>query len=679
MKQENWTKENFKEVKVWLENSKEVPTDVKSCLMMLIDAALKGERSAAAASRDFHQLLVIFGLKPSSEKTQNRSKPAPKEAPLPEEIEKLKSEIRAKFEQLLAVMKKSKKNQKDGKKQESYVEHVPDANRVDLEKARDAIQNKQDTDFKLQDAEFERHLCKGNGRNPEFAPPPETIFPINPSQSNSESVHFSLSKEEVESTFGKSTGLERETVHTTRMDFSLQTLVRSVSYETARNPITNQKISAAPESVGPKGFQVSLRAIVNLVIMSVAFLVPMHRIERMLGSVPLFNRTNIARYLGLVASRCLPVYLTLSEKLANADILWADATPTRVNEVSRAFRKRKQWEELQKDESLYGPPEAYPWEKNENVDPTIEDEVVPLNNALQQELGYAFFKRSRTNVQSKHRHQTMVIHGRLDSTDPESTAVFYRSCLGDVGNVLDHLLLNRSKKSELILQCDHSNANLPTNETIRKRISLKVAGCLAHIRRPFKRYFDRDPDKCSDVLTLLNEVFRYERLITEKGRNQENTLSVRKSWSSLQLETVFTMMKLYSEEESWSDQTPLGKAARQFIKHFKKLTVFCGNALLEPSNNRSERYLRGEKLSEGSSYFRDTIEGRARFDILKTLHQTCSAAGIPFAHYLVHILITPPHIIAHDPESFLPLAVKKKLFDDTELLKKYQTLLHRGF
>ena len=109
------------------------------------------------------------------------------------------------------------------------------------------------------------------------------------------------------------------------------------------------------------------------------------------------------------------------------------------------------------------------------------------------------------------------------------------------------------------------------------------------------------------------------------------------------------------------------------------MTVYLKHPELEPTNNISERLLRPEKLAQGSSYFRDSLEGRARFDILRSLHQTCVAAGVPLAHYLLHILLAPELDIQRNPENFTPHAVKKSLAARPNLKAKIERILTKGY
>ena len=679
------SKETLKQAQEWLEDSTNLmPEDVKACLLILINNILKGEKSAQGAARGFHELLVKLGFKPSSEKIK---KPAgTKDTPSAEVVKKLGKSAKNKLSRYLAAKAKL-----DQQMQNELSVECPERNSVEIEKLEiiDAIVDETEREI-AQDADLAARLALGQGECPSLTLPSETLFPSGPVISTEQKLHFEIANEVLVKAFGGSpTGLTKEKISTKRQDFSLQLNEFQVSYETARDSRTGKSISSAPESLGPKGFQITYRAMANLVLLTVGFLIPMHRVSRLLGNASLFHRSNIARYLGFAAGKMLPVYLELAKKLSNAHYLWADATPTRVNEVNRAVEKRKSWEK----EKLTETPEPYPWdeipesEAEEPVKDSAEKSVenletpsVPLWKQLQNELGYAFKTKVKNGPTDKTRHQTILVHGRADPQNPASHIFFFRSCLGDVGNVLDYLLQFRSTKNkELVLQCDHSSANLPTNPDVLKRINLTVAGCFAHARRMFKKNEAQDPLVGEDIIPLMFMVTDLERKIKEAGKNKQNTLSVRQSWSARYMEILYFAIKSALQSPNWSDQTPLGKAARHFIKHFKKLTVYLAHPELEATNNGTERGLRAEKLAQGSSYFRETMEGRARFDILRTFYQTCTCANIPFSHYLLHILMTPDLDLEREPEKYTPLAVKQLLDANPDLKSKLDTILIRGY
>ena len=459
--------ERLTQAQKWLDNPvNAIPTDIRFCLKMLLENMLKGEKSAKNAknaAKGFHELLVKFGFKPSSEK--NKSLPLSKDAPSQESVEKLAQEAKIKLDaygsakESLSEAMKNEIFMESAERDSAQIQILIDLSKIADEHARETAR----------DADLEVRIASGGSADPALAPADETLFPAGPVHATASSVHFSLNKNDLEKEFGRAArGLQKETIQTKRYDFSLQMHCFDVSYETARDPISGRSVSAAPETIGLKGFQVSLRALVNLVLLTVAFLVPMHRVSRMLGNARIFHRSNLARYLGVVAQKALPVYLHMARELSNAKFLWADATPTRVNDVNAAIEKRKVWEKGERAE----PCEKYPWETlvpeepnqmqvAENKDCANEDEpqevdseedseedATPLWRQLQDEFGYAFSEKGKKNSRSKTRHQTMVIHGRADPLDATSHTVFFRSCLGDVGNVLDKILQQRSIKKK---------------------------------------------------------------------------------------------------------------------------------------------------------------------------------------------------------------------------------------
>jgi hypothetical protein len=118
--------------------------------------------------------------------------------------------------------------------------------------------------------------------------------------------------------------------------------------------------------------------------------------------------------------------------------------------------------------------------------------------------------------------------------------------------------------------------------------------------------------------------------------------------------------------EVWSKATKLGTAARYIINHFDALTAYLDDPRLEPSNNHRERMLRMEKLIEGSSMFRRSLEGRFVLDVARTILQTAVAAGVPVHEYLVSVLRANDDEIQANPSRFTPREwAATKLADNT--------------
>lgn len=305
---------------------------------MLLDAILKGERSSRTASAAFHELHVKFEFKPSSEK-QKKTGPIVSDIVSEENLNKIAKQskkLKLKVEDVdLECKERNNKDIADLEDFEDSVEQEFGDDEIDIDDENTSEEDKErdrQRDIK-HDEYFNRMLNTGNGPDKKFLNTNGTIFPANVLSMNLINLDFTNSKGVIEREFGiNSKGLQKEKLASVKYDFNLQLIAFEGSHETIRDPIAGKTISAAPPELNLKGFQVTLRAMVNLVIMTVIFLIPMHRISRILGNVKIFNRSNIARYLGIVAEKLLPIYFHLFDTLANVKYMSADATPTRVNE-----------------------------------------------------------------------------------------------------------------------------------------------------------------------------------------------------------------------------------------------------------------------------------------------------------------------------------------------------------
>ena len=689
----------------FIANENNLHEDVRVCLKVLLDSALKGKLNRAAALASFQQLLIAWGLKASSEKTK-KAKPSAEEKEATKAaryLGRLKREMLKAHEcckeKRLAI--EAQNLHKSSENEPSVNMPGASVNTHDSQTSRDPLNPSQfgaefqnleeiaradkildagdsEETAEAMEADMNAVAALGQDSAVRMESSEEQLFPAIPLPFEKAKVSFLFSDAELQASFPASKNITRETYESKNYDFILQVQELAVSTEIARDRESGASLSAAPSTFALKGFQITLRAMVNLVLLSVVFLLPLHRISRLLGNIKIFHRSNISRYLGVVAARSLPVYLHLLKELAQAEHIWGDASPTRVNEVERVLSNRKEW----LDSGLYGPPKPFPWERpfhneeaakdssgdgersegaGENSEGAVESVPSLVSPKLFEELGYHFRRSKCKNEFTKIRHQTIVIHGRTAKKDSHTHIVIFRSCLGDVGNVLDKMLLARKKGKPLTLQSDHSSANLPQDQELLKHVQITWAGCLAHLRRPFKRHYDQDPESCENIIGMMDHVFHNEKLVKAAGKNETNTLAMRQRWSIRFLEYIHMELLSKIELKTWSDQTPLGKAARSYIKHFKKLGPILMDPYLEFTNNISERLLRPEKLAQGSSYFRDTIEGRARFDVLRSLHQTCVCAQIPFGVYLLFLLKTDPKLIQMKPFEYTPLAVKMHL------------------
>ena len=97
--------------------------------------------------------------------------------------------------------------------------------------------------------------------------------------------------------------------------------------------------------------------------------------------------------------------------------------------------------------------------------------------------------------------------------------------------------------------------------------------------------------------------------------------------------------------------------------------------LTQSSNDLSERLLRFEKLMDRSSFGRETIEGRARYDIIRSFYQSSLFAGVDPVFALLDVLITPAEQVSASPEKYTPIAIAARLHKDPERQALINTIL----
>ena len=431
-------------------------------------------------------------------------------------------------------------------------------------------------------------------------------------------------------------------------------------------------VSASTDAFGPPRYSVTWSALATLAVLFGQFAMPLNRLATMFGSVgKTFSTGAMCRMLHYVAERFVPIYLALSEQLADSDVLGADDTSCRVLEVS-AFIKQAD----PKGGAGTQPPWAAfrtPAQAQKSIDACARrkqqrqarraagDRSAKPSPQEQPSLGMrigrtlGFESALKDGSGPKQAMNTTVVSGRSVADDPASLIVFYRSHLGSVGNLLDAILKSRrSRFRDLMLQVDLSRTNLVSDPQLIERFNIKRIGCTAHARRPFAQNEDDDPIHCPHMLHLFTGLAMHESLLDEVGRNRDNVLAVRQNdsrriWGHIKnLATTMT--------HKWTQATTLGKAARYIINHYDKLTAYLDDPRLEPTNNLRERMLRTEKLIESSSMFRKTLEGRFVLDVTRTILQTAVAADVPIHQYLTSVLRSDPDEVETHPDRFTPYA-----------------------
>lgn len=445
----------------------------------------------------------------------------------------------------------------------------------------------------------------------------------------------------------------------TRVGFQLVVEETEVKVETAFSRESGAVARADTSDIGPARSRVTWDGLVSLMTLMVGYLVPANRVALMLGGVgAYFTSARCVAHMRYVAQRLLPVHLAHARALGSARLLQTDDTPARCPEVVRA--------KIAHDED----PEKNPlpwasWKSKFEPGANPPPEDAPLAQRLAYHLGFA--NDNKTGGKRKAFNTTVLI-GKAREDDLRSFIVLYHSHLGQAGDFLSHLLQERQRqrratqekpatKEQVFLVSDLLKTNPPTSPAVLEDFEIIWGGCMHHARRNFVLAADDDFINCTNVRMLFDAIAMHERRLTEVGRRKKNVLAVRgkltgELWEVIRLQCV-------ALAERWPKGTPVGKAARFVITHFDKLTVHTKHAHMPDNNTLSERMLRPEKLMHGASLFRWSIDGRAAWNVVRGIYQTCSLVGVDFRAYLRHVLIARPEDVAANPDAFTPLAFSR--------------------
>jgi len=470
-----------------------------------------------------------------------------------------------------------------------------------------------------------------------------------------------------------------KTLNDQRVRYDIAVSVKPITLNVEKHVVVKSNgertvISASTDDYGPARYSVTWLTLATLAVLVGQFALPLNRIATLFSTAGKeFTAGGLSRMLHYVAERLVPIYLTLSTKLSNSDILSGDDTSCRVLEVATCLKNANS----QGKKKTKPPP---PWDAY-RTPAAAEDSIQQCRQRKEQRqhlqadgardvtrtkdeepslgmlIGRAleFESPRQDGTGNKQSLNTTVLTGRSVADDPRSLIVFYRSHLGGLGNLLESILHWRNPKArDVVVQSDLSTTNLVRDESLLSRFNVTPIGCSAHARRPFAIYEQEDPVYCPFMLHLFTGLAMHEQLLDEHGRNRENVLAVRQVDSRELWEEIKELSTTMATK--WSKGTKLGTAARYILNHYDKLTAYLDDPRLQPTNNQQERMLRTEKLIEGSSMFRLSLEGRFVLDIIRTILQTAVAARVPVHEYLVDVLRADADEIEKHPERFTPRA-----------------------
>lgn len=180
---------------------------------------------------------------------------------------------------------------------------------------------------------------------------------------------------------------------------------------------------------------------------------------------------------------------------------------------------------------------------------------------------------------------------------------------------------------------------------------IELANCWAHARRKFTDINTNYPEKCKEILDLMDELFAIEK--------KAKTLEMLKSLREAESKVVIGNIQKWLEENLVTARIESGlrNAAEYVLKYWTGLTLFLKNEKVPLTNNEAERVIRHAVMGRKNFYGSKSINGADVTAMLYTIIESCKKVELDPRSY---ILETVKKIISGD-EFFTPLETAKRL------------------
>jgi transposase len=173
---------------------------------------------------------------------------------------------------------------------------------------------------------------------------------------------------------------------------------------------------------------------------------------------------------------------------------------------------------------------------------------------------------------------------------------------------------------------------------LKRKPGVSLAICWSHARRKFldaEKYY---PEKCGEILELIDDLFWVERRLPDwerlVGEDQRRALSTIADARQIHSRAIVKAIEQWVLEQRVQPGSSLEEAVEYLSGHFKGLTRFLDDARIPLSNNRAERELRTCVVGRKNHYGSRSIRGTEVAALFYTLLESAKLSEVDPAAYL---------------------------------------------
>ncbi len=173
--------------------------------------------------------------------------------------------------------------------------------------------------------------------------------------------------------------------------------------------------------------------------------------------------------------------------------------------------------------------------------------------------------------------------------------------------------------------------------------SIRLAGCLAHIRRKFVEAMPEKPELILPILLAIQEIYFIEKQLREGEVPPACRELVRRTRSRAIADQLHQLIIAARTLTANRPQGKLGEALTYAINQWEKFLVCLEQGTLEVDTNLVENMIRPTKLGAKNSMFFGSLEAGTHNALFYTLMANCKNHGLDPEMYLTEVIKRLPH------------------------------------
>jgi len=195
-----------------------------------------------------------------------------------------------------------------------------------------------------------------------------------------------------------------------------------------------------------------------------------------------------------------------------------------------------------------------------------------------------------------------------------------------------------------ILQCD----GYKVYDKIARKENMKLAACLAHVRRKYVDAKDSDKTLATYALNLFSEIYKHEA----EAKVSED----RKTYRNDYVLPLIKQLRNWIDEESIKvlPKSPIGKAMTYTINQWDKIMTIFTSSEIELDNNLIENKIRPLALGRKNYLFAGSHKGAQRIAMMYSFFASCKANDVNPYQWLKSTLEKIPNHSIQNLEELLP-------------------------